>query len=475
MSATAALARWAVGLRLAEVPDDVRRIARLALLDWYAVSWAARDEPAIRILREEAAGHGGKPVAGLIGVAERTSSASAAWVNGAAGHALDYDDVHNDIPGHATAPVAPAVLALAEQVGSPGAVLLTAFIAGYEATVYAARAASGLFARGYQASAAAGAIGAAVGCGRLLELDAERLRIAIGMAATQAAGLQATFGSMAKCYSVGRAAQSGLLAASIARRGFECAADVIEAPRGFAAVLGDRTTVTSQALGNDGAWHLRRNLFKLHASCFMTHAAMIAAARIRAEAGVAADRIASVTIEVEEKFHRVVLTPPPATGLAAKFNLAHCVALVLAGRDTGAPDVFDDATTRDPTVRALAARCAIRIVPGMPFTAAAVAVRDTNGDTWRAHCDVGEPEPDLDRLETQIRAKAGALLGGPADRNTTRLIDAFCAIGTIADVRALHPLLPAAALDGECRVASGRGTSRQIDQPSSVRDLPSAR
>ncbi|MGD9943403.1 MAG: MmgE/PrpD family protein, partial [Burkholderiaceae bacterium] len=274
MSATADLARWAAGLRLADVPDEVRRIARLALLDWYAVSWAARDEAVIRIVREEAVEQGGTPVAGLIGTAIRSSAASAAWVNGAAGHALDYDDVHNDVPGHATAPVAPAVLALAEQTGASGAALLIAFIAGYEATVYAARAASGLFGRGYQASTAAGVIGAAVGCGRLLGLDAGQLTVAIGMAATQAAGLQATFGSMAKCYNVGRAAQNGLLAAAIARRGFECAADVIEAPRGFAAVLGDQSTVAPQPLGNDGVWHLRRNLFKLHASCFMTHAAM---------------------------------------------------------------------------------------------------------------------------------------------------------------------------------------------------------
>ena len=125
------------GVRVAprsDVPDRVKQIARLALLDWYAVTWAGATEPPVQIVRAEIEAQGGHPQARLIGSSLRTSTLGAAVVNGTAGHVLDYDDVQNILPGHATAPVAPALLALAESIGASGEALLLAFIAGFETT-----------------------------------------------------------------------------------------------------------------------------------------------------------------------------------------------------------------------------------------------------------------------------------------------------------------------------------------------------
>ena len=117
---TRGLAEQVCALRLSDVPYHVRQIARLALLDWYAVTWAGADEPAVAIVRGEIEAQGGHPQARLIGTKMRSSTLNAAVVNGTAGHVLDYDDVQNILPGHATAPVAPAVLALAESIGASG-------------------------------------------------------------------------------------------------------------------------------------------------------------------------------------------------------------------------------------------------------------------------------------------------------------------------------------------------------------------
>ena len=147
---TQGLAEQAFELRLDHVPDPVIQIARLALLDWYAVTWAGTTEPAVCIVRAEIEAQGGNPQARVIGSSMRTSTLGAAVVNGTAGHVLDYDDVQNILPGHATAPVAPAVLALAETIGASGEAMLLAFIAGFETTCrVGALTSPGLFRRGY--------------------------------------------------------------------------------------------------------------------------------------------------------------------------------------------------------------------------------------------------------------------------------------------------------------------------------------
>lgn len=421
---TAAMACWACRVEEGEIPARARRIAGLALLDWYAVAWAGAFEPAPRILRETFAGTASSPRrAHVIGERGMADIATAALLNGAAGHVLDYDDVHNALPGHATAPIAPALLALAEAEAVPGRDFLTAFICGFEiACRMGVFAGPGLFRRGYHGSTMAGAIGAAAACGRLLHFDETRMRRAFGLAATQASGLQATVGSMAKCFNIGKAAQNGLVAALIVARGFECTEDVLEAPRGYGAVFADGGAPDAALSPPPAGWHLYRNLFKHHASCFMTHAPLEALKALRAGAKFNVDDIARLVVRIEPNYHRIVLTPPPKSGLEAKFNLPFCMALALAGIDTGAMASFDDDTARRADLHALAARCIVETVPDMHFESAEVEVRLRDGRTLVASYDSGEPESDLVALEDRVRRKAASLLD--AER-ASRLTDAF--------------------------------------------------
>ena len=436
---TEGLAAQACALRLDEVPARVKQIARLALLDWYAVTWAGANEPPVAIVRAEMEAQGGNPHARLIGGNAFTSTLGAALVNGTAGHVLDYDDVQNILPGHATAPVAPAVLALAESTGASGEALLLAFIAGFETTCrIGALTSPGLFKRGYQGTTPAGAIGAAAGCGKLLGLDAPAMAGAMGLAATQASGLQAVFGSMAKCFNVGKAAQSGLLSAQLVARGFECTQNVLEADRGFAAVFADGGDGAAALGVPPGGWHLCRNLFKNYASCFMTHSPLEALVQLRAATPFETDDVERLVLRVEPHFHKVVLTPPPATGLAVKFNVQHCLALQLAGYDTGAIETFSDELAVRPDLQALARRIVVDIVPDLTFTAAEVEIQLKDGRRLVKRVDTGEPEDDVALSTARTAAKTRALLAGVSEAGKTAVIERFMRIETLSKAAELH-------------------------------------
>lgn len=433
---TEALASQAASLTARDIPAHVRRIAEFALLDWYAVTWAGAGEEACRLLRQTlpAAAEGEARVIGTAGYAR---ALDAAFLNGAAGHALDYDDVHNALPGHVTAPVAPAVLALAEKTGAGGEALTTAFVAGFEFTCRIGCFTSpNLFQRGYQGSSTAGCLGAAVACGHLLGLDAERMRVAIGLAATQAGGIHATFGSMAKCMNVGKASQSGLLAALLAADGFDCSATVLEAPRGYGAVFADGGNDTAALGVPPGGWHLCRNLFKLHAACFMNHAPLEALRKLREGLPFGAAELERMTVRVEPHYHRVVLTPPPSTGLEVKFNLPFCLAMAVAGLDTGAPETFSDVTACRADLHAIASRIEVRTDPGLHFESAEIAVELADGRSARMLENSGEPETDLDLLARRLDRKARTLLSADA---AATVLPAFLDLGGLARAADLHP------------------------------------
>jgi 2-methylcitrate dehydratase PrpD len=217
------LTAWVVDrVRLREfddLPDDVVELARQCTLDWLAVTLAGSGEPVSRLVAAEVLDQGGAPQASLIGRPERVAAAHAALANGTAGHALDYDDVAGTFLGHPSAPVLPALLALAERGERSGRDVVAAFVAGFEAESLLGRTiVPGHYERGWHTTATLGTFGAAAACAHLLGLDEVRWAHAFGLAATQAGGLKASFGTMGKPFHAGRAAQAGLLAATLARR-----------------------------------------------------------------------------------------------------------------------------------------------------------------------------------------------------------------------------------------------------------------
>jgi 2-methylcitrate dehydratase PrpD len=218
----------------APLPEDVTEWVRHGVLDWVGVVVAGAEQDLTVALRDEAREEGGRPVASVLYHGDKTSPALAALVNGSMADALDFSDANPNMHGHTTPAIVAAALALAEARGASGHLLLEAIVAGIETACRVGLLAHGrLHPSGFHPTGTTVVFGAATAAAYLLGLDARQHAHALGLAATQGAGLVASAGSMAKPFHSGKAAMNGLLAASLAARGFTGRADAIEAPDGF--------------------------------------------------------------------------------------------------------------------------------------------------------------------------------------------------------------------------------------------------
>lgn len=407
---TVLLASQASNLRFDELPPDLVERSRQCLLDWLGVALAGSTEEATSILLEELADLGGGSGQGtVVGHCRRLPIVDAALVNGTAGHALDYDDVNQAMTGHPSAPILPAVLALAEHVGATGSEVITAFVAGYEIACRLGRAlGADHYGRGFHTTGTVGALGAAAASANLLGLDTGSAATALGLAATQAAGLRSVFGTMGKPLHAGRAAAIGLLSARLAARDFSAPSSVIETALGFAETHSESFDPSAGLQDPPLGWYLRANLFKYHASCFQTQSPLEGLIRMRKAGNISVEDVETVTIHASPLQMGICAIPEPTTGLETKFSLRHVAALALAGIDTSDPSSFSDASAGDPYLVGL--RQLVRIVPdGVNGSATLVEIVLRDGRRLTHAYDTSIPEPDLGHQRLRVEAKFHAL------------------------------------------------------------------
>lgn len=441
---TRLLAQNATDITFDRLPADVVFVTKHCLLDWLGVTMAGAREPLTRQLADYVGAEGGAAQATLIGIGGKVSAGQAALVNGSAGHALDYDDVLRLLNGHPTAPVMPAILAVAEHRGANGRALIEAFTAGVETeSRVGAIMGEGHYAHGWHATATVGHFGAAAGVARLLGLDAVTTAMALGIAGTQAAGLKSMFGTMCKPLHAGKAAQNGLFAAEMASRGFTSNPAVIECLQGFGDTQTD-TFAPEKGLEGLGETYLLPTMrFKYHAACFGTHAPIDAAMACRENPAFNRDAVERVEIRVTSRCLRMCNIPVPTTGLEAKFSLRFTVGLALAGVDTGRLDTFDDAITRRDDVMALCNRAVVIGDDTLERNEAKIIVHLRNGAVLQGHADLSDPVTDLEltwrRLQTKFRGLSEPLVGAA---KTERMLEF---VADLENAPALSPLLEATA------------------------------
>lgn len=426
------------------LPPEIGALARQCVLDYLGVTLASASQPLTALLLAELEEQGGRPEATIVGHSARLPAASAALVNGTAGHALDFDDVNMAMPGHPSVAILPALLALAEVRGVSGEALIAAFIAGYElqcriGTTIAPSHYDGL---GFHATATIGSLGAAAACAHLLCLDADTFATAIGIAGTQAAGLKSMFGTMCKPLHAGKAAYHGLLAAKLAARGFTSRTDVLECAQGFA-----RTHSTAfhpeRALADPpGGFHICNNLFKYHAACYLTHAPIEAAHKLRKQYDIRPEQVARITLRLDEAADRICNIPAPRTGLEAKFSLRVTTAMALVGMDTGGLSNYSDANATDPVLVGLRDKVAFDFRAGHGHTKAEVALDLTDGRHVTASHDSGVPAADIAeqgrRLEAKFITLAEPVLG---PTRAAGLLEAVNGLDVLKDVGSLMRLV----------------------------------
>ncbi len=404
MSVTRDLAEFAVAPVVA--PDGLTMM-RLSLADWAACGIAGRGEPVAGILRDMVLAEGGAGQAAVFG-GGRAPARGAALVNGAASHALDYDDTHFAHIGHPSVAVVPAALAVAESVHASGEAFLAACLVGAEVSIrvgcWLGRA---HYQAGFHQTATAGAFGAAAAAGRLLGLDAEGMAHALGLAATRAAGLKSQFGTMGKPYNAGIAAATGVEVALLAQAGFVSNPEGLETAQGFGVThAGEAEASALDGLGD--AWRFEAVSHKFHACCHGTHAMLEALGTVQVDPAA----VEAVEVRTHPRWLTVCNIAGPATGLEAKFSYRMTAAMALAGIDTGAMASFSDALCVDSALVALRDRVTVVADDSVSETAAHVTVRA--GEVFEAAHDLEAPIT-LEEREAKLRAKSRALIGEKAE------------------------------------------------------------
>ncbi|ALM83550.1 hypothetical protein ASB57_11745 [Bordetella sp. N] len=433
------LVRRALDIRHEDLPLAVRQVSRDSLADWLACTLAGREEPGSRIVAQALLEEGGAAQAILIGDGARVSVAQAALANGTASHALDYDDVNLALPGHPGVAIFPAVVALADYLDVSGPALYAAFVAGYEtACRIGVLLAPGHYARGFHATATIGSLGAAVACAHLLKLSAEQTCHALGVAATQAAGLKSMFGGMAKPLHAGMAAQTGARAALLARKGFVSRLDAIECLQGFADTHGDDFRVDEALADPPGGYHLLGNLFKFHAACFSTHSTIEAVRDLRHMHALQAADITAIDVVAGDACS-ICNIQEPATALEAKFSLRAAASFALLDIDTARLDTWGRVAESD--IKAMMRRVRVTLVPGMSLSAAAVTLHTQSGASFRKDVDAGVPLSDKTqqsrRVEEKFLAVTAPFLNPNQGRRILASLDTLQGAGRPRDFLAL--------------------------------------
>jgi len=336
------------------IPRAAIHEARRAVVDGLGVGLGGVDDPSAGILMTYCRAIGGRGEAQAWGRPERLPAELAAVVNGQQSHVLDFDDTFMppETNLHATAPLLPALLAVAEQRRLGGKEVLRAFVLGFDAAARLALAMGRAhYGAGWHVTATMGPVGAAVGVGVLIGLDRVRLRNAIGIAITHSGGVTAMHGSMCKSYHAGKGAGLGLRSALLAELGFDSALEPITDPKGYLNVAaGDRAVARlTDRLGE--RYLILENGYKPYAGGVLTHALIDAMVALRRE-GVQGDRVKKIEARVNPFILQATGRIEPQTGLAGKFSAWHCAAVALLDGTAGKAQ-FTDARVLDPRVIAL--------------------------------------------------------------------------------------------------------------------------
>jgi 2-methylcitrate dehydratase PrpD len=332
---------------------------------------------------------------------------------------------------------------MAERLRLDGRRIVEAFAAGFETECRIGQLMGpSHYQHGWHNTATLGTMGAAAAICNLLRLDAATTAQALGIAATQAAGLKSVFGTMCKPLHAGRAAANGLFAARLAARGFTSHPAILDVAQGFAATQSQSPRPDAALADPPGGFWLPQTLFKYHAACYLTHSSIEASGMIRSQRGLQAEAIDRVVVKVDPGHLKVCNIETPRTGLEVKFSLRATNALALLGADTADDGLYTDPTAGRADVIALRDRIEIQTWKAPSHTLSEVVVHLKDGTVLRQAHDVGIPMTDLaaqgEKLTHKFAVLAEPLIGGA---RAGRVRDICMDLSALDDASALLALV----------------------------------
>ena len=328
------LAERALSVKTQSLSPEIIASAKIAMSDTIGVTLLGASSDTAEIARQATAITEQEGPATILDTTLRANQLDAAFANAVAGHAFDYDDFTELFGGHPSVPILPGLLAVGETTGATGIELIRAYIIGVELET---RLALGVhfqhYEKGWHPTSTLGVFGAAAGCAYLLNLDATQTAQAIAIAASNASGIKANFGTMTKPLHIGQCARSGVLAAQLAAKGFTANPHALEAPQGFLDVYNGPGNYSIERILDkwfDPPLVLSPGInLKQFPCCGSTHPAIFAAIRLRERQRLDHKRIRRIEILTHPRRLPHTNQPHPQTSLESKFSIQYCVARAL--------------------------------------------------------------------------------------------------------------------------------------------------
>jgi len=413
---TEKLAKFIAETDFEYIPKEAVHVAKKAILDWVGVTIAGANEPVARILAEQVKRMGAIGEAGVICRAFRTSTDLAAWVNGTASHALDYDDTFPNAAGynfHPTVPILSAVLALAEKMSVSGKDVLTAYIVGIEVESRIG-ASMGRYSSeiGWHPTPVIGTMGAVAASANILKLNMQRVRMALGIASSLSSGLLQNFGTMTKPLHAGNSAKNGIVAALLAKNGFTGNESIMERNFGFCSMFsGGKVNglgKNEQDLGK--TWHIISPgiSFKPYPCCRSTHSSIDASLYLRNAPGFDASQVVKIICKTSPQHLKLARFHRPKSAYEGKFSIPYCIAAALLSGKVLLGD-FAEEKVSDPEAQALLSKVEF-LHPGEyhedPMSLAQeVVLKLSNGAEYACRVDTPKGDPQNPMTEDELSMK----------------------------------------------------------------------
>jgi len=435
---TRELASFVAHSRLQDIPETAQDEAVRAIVNWLGCALGGCLEPAVDAALDALFGCSGPAQATLIGRGNRTDVLSAALFNAIGSNILGFDDTHVATRIHPSVPVAAALFPLAERRAASGAEVVHAFTLGVEVACRAGLALGpGHYNGGWHITSTCGVLGAAAACAKLLGLDAQQLTWALGIAATQASGINEMMGSQSKGLSVGFAARNGLMAALLAQQGFTAAETALEGRRGFVQVLGPTGNSAALLSGLGSTWELMHTAYKSYPCGIVLHPVIDGCLQLRREHNLKPRNVAGVGLSVHPLVMQIAGHREPQSALEGKLSVYHTAAVALVDDEMGVRQ-FQDDRVLNRRVMELRARVEVIADSSLAEEEARVEVTLRDGSRFEHHVrhargGLQRPMTDAD-LADKFRVLATEVL---ATDQAERLLALAWNIRALSDVGAL--------------------------------------
>ncbi len=445
---TDTLARFVAETDYLSISERALANTKMHILDTLGVALAAVSTPVATIAFDYCTRTGGASEASVWGTHLKLPVPMAAFANGLLAHGLDYDDwdVYIHV-GHPTSMLTAAALSLGEFAGASGKDLLKAYVLAIEIIAKIAANAPNVQDRGFHSTPVFGSIGAAVAAASLLKLEPERIKAALGIAASGAGGIHRQQGSMVKPFHAGNAARNGVEAVLLAQQGFTADAAIIEAPRGFCdTFFGPATCDYEKMITGLGKPYFLESPglgLKLHPCSAPQFLAADAALHLKREHNIRFSDVAKIEVSIPPLRYQRHYHPEVKTGLRGKFAINYVVALCILDGELEI-ETFTDAKANDPQVQQALSKVHVIVdktipEPG-PYCPVTVELTDGTRFAYTARIAKGHPENPMTENEVldKFRSNAKSVI---SEKQSKELIATILKLETVDNVRALVNLL----------------------------------